>query len=287
MIIIIETLDGKKSKNILPRTTVLVCTRCNICLTTYVHYSFSNIRLQDKIRSDYASKNEDRCISVLNPMKFEMKATESFRCLLQRIRFLLLVGYNNNIAKYEDLIRSHRERRNQENWNFINYFLVQEQLATVLGSLGCGLNLEALIQYDELDAMLSQFVLNSVIGEKPRWINIFEQAPQSFEGINLDPKSLLETRKRIESLSVNLLQFRSYIFGRQCLLLQSERPWEIAKRLLPFLFSTIREIETLKVDMPNGALSCWQFICAMEVLKICDQWETGVCISSTYLCTLY
>lgn len=207
-------------------------------------------------------------------MKFEMKATESFRCLLQRIRYLMLVGYNRNIAKYEDLIRSHRERRNQENWNFISYFLVQEQLASVLEMLG--LNLEALIQYDELDAMLSQFVLNSVIGETPRWIRVFEEAPQSFEGIKMDRKSLLETRKKIESLSVNLLQFRSYLFAKQCVLLQTDRPWEIAKRLLPFLFSTIREMETLKVDMPTGALACWQFICALEVLKICDEIaETG------------
>lgn len=275
MIIIVETLQDGKKKNILPRTTVMV--RANAVAQMYVTASLISIHyLQDKIRSDYASKNEDRCLSVLNPMKFEMKATESFRCLLQRIRYLMLVGYNRNIAKYEDLIRSHREKRNQENWNFISYFLVQEQLATVLSSLGCGLNLEALIQYDELDAMLSQFVLNSVIGEKPRWFKVFEEAPQSFEGINLDPKSLLETRKKIEARSVNLLQFRSYIFARQCVLLQSDRPWEIAKRLLPFLFSTIREIETLKVDMPNGALCCWQFICAMEVLKICDQIsETG------------
>lgn len=207
-------------------------------------------------------------------MKFEMKATESFRCLLQRIRFLMLVGYNRNIGKYEDLIRSQRERRNQENWNFINYFLVQEQLAFVLEMLG--LNLEALIQYDELDAMLSQFLLNSVIGEKPRWMQVFEQTAQSFEGVNLDKKSLAETRKKIESLSVNLLQFRSYIFARQCILLQADRPWEIAKRLLPFLFSTIREIEALKVDMPKGSLACWQFICALEVLKICDEIaETG------------
>lgn len=238
-------------------------------------YFIARINLQDKIRSEYASNaNSDRCISVLNPMKFEMKATESFRCFLQRIRYLMLVGYNRNIAKYEDLIRSHRERRNQENWNFINYFLVQEQLAFVLEMLG--LNLEALIQYDELDAMLSQFLLNSVIGEKPRWMQVFEQTSQSFEGVKLDRKVLMETRKNIESQAVNLLQFRSYIFARQCTLLQSDRPWEIAKRLLPFLFSTISEIDALKVDMPIGSLACWQFICALEVLKICDEIaETG------------
>lgn len=230
----------------------------------------------DKIRSEYASNtNSDRCISVLNPMKFEMKATESFRCMLQRIRYLMLVGYNRNIAKYEGLIRTHRERRNQDSWNFIDYFLIQEQLASVLQMLGPHLYTEALVQYDELDAMLSQFVLNSVIAEKPRWMKVFENTSQSFEGVNLEKKVLAETRKKIVSQSISLLQFRSYIFARQSILLRHDKPWAIAKRLLPFLFSTIREIDTLKVDMPKGALSCWQFICAMEVLKICEAADTG------------
>lgn len=247
LILVVETLDVKKTKNILPRSTVL-----------------------DKIRSDFASKNEDRCISVLNPMKFEMKATESFRCLLQRIRFLMLSGYNRNITKYEELIRANRERRNQEKWNFINYFLLQEQLAFIFEMLG--LHSEALVQYDELDAMFSQFVLNSVIGDKPSWIDVFGRQYQSFQGINLDKRVMFETRKLIIGQSVSLLQFRSYLFGRQCILLNnSSRPWEIAERLLPFLFSTLREMDVLKLEMAQGALACWEFVCALEVLKVCDE----------------
>lgn len=65
MILLVETLDIRKAKNLLPRTTVL-----------------------DKIRQDFATKNDDRCISVLNPAKFEQKSAESFRCLVQRIRLI-------------------------------------------------------------------------------------------------------------------------------------------------------------------------------------------------------
>lgn len=64
MILLVETIDVRKTKNLLQRTTVL-----------------------DKIRLDFGAKNEDRCISVLNPAKFEQKSTESFRCLVQRIRY--------------------------------------------------------------------------------------------------------------------------------------------------------------------------------------------------------
>ncbi|XP_053694364.1 trafficking protein particle complex subunit 10 [Sabethes cyaneus] len=260
MIVLVETLDIKKSKNILPRTTVL-----------------------DKIRLDFASKNGDRCLSVLNPSKFEMKGTESFRCLLQRVRHLMLTGYNRNIVKYEELIRSNRENRVQENWNFIDYFLLQEQLAFVLEMLGQ--YSEALVQYDELDALFSQFILNSVYGEKQKWLQIFDQPLYAFHGISMNPVKMEETRSKIIIQSVNLLEFRSYLFERQCLLLDTNgKPWEIAERLLPFLFSTLREIDALKLETPEGALECWEFVCALEVLYLCDKVQES---KDIYKCSQY
>ncbi|KAG4077667.1 hypothetical protein HA402_015710 [Bradysia odoriphaga] len=247
MILLVETVDIKKTKNILPRTTVV-----------------------DKMRLDFGAKHADRCISVLNPIKFEMKATESFRCLLQRIRFLMLTGYNRNIVKYEELIRTNREKRNQEGWSFIKYFLLQEQLAFVLEKLG--LHMEALVQYDELDAMFSQFVLNSVFGEKHQWLKVFERQINDFNGITMNPKKMVETRKKIVDNSASILEFRSYVFERQAVLLNaSDRQWEIAERLLPFLFATLKEVDALKNETPDGALACWQFVCALEVLNVCDR----------------
>ena len=62
-------------------------------------------------------------------------------------------------------MRSRREKRNEANWNFCDYFLLQEELAFVYEMLG--VYDEALVQYDELDALFTQFVLNSNIsGEK-------------------------------------------------------------------------------------------------------------------------
>uniref|UniRef100_A0A7G3AZJ4 Putative transmembrane protein n=1 Tax=Lutzomyia longipalpis TaxID=7200 RepID=A0A7G3AZJ4_LUTLO len=247
MILIVETLDMKKTKNILPRTTVL-----------------------DKIRIDFGSKAGDRCISVLNPIKYEMKATESFRCLLQRIRHFMLTGYNRNITKYEELIRANREKRNHEGWSFVKYFLLQEELAFVLEMLG--LYSEALIQYDELDALFSQFILNSVFGEKQKWLETFEKAINAFPGISINRKKMIAVRKKIENNTATLLDFRGYLFERQCVLLQAAgKPWEIAERLLPFLFGTIREVDALKLETLDGSMACWEFICALEVLKIYDE----------------
>ena len=158
MILLVETVDVRKTKNLLPRTTVL-----------------------DRIRVDFATKNGDRCISILSPAKFEQKSTESFRCLVQRIRFLMLDSLNRNIVKYEDLIRLNREKRNHDGWDFVKYFLLQEDLALIFEKLE--LHSEALVQYDELDAMFSQFVTNSGFGEKQKWLESFQHSLASFHGI--------------------------------------------------------------------------------------------------------
>uniref|UniRef100_A0A6P4EKL3 Trafficking protein particle complex subunit 10 isoform X1 n=1 Tax=Drosophila rhopaloa TaxID=1041015 RepID=A0A6P4EKL3_DRORH len=247
MILLVETLDMRKTKNFMPRTTVL-----------------------DKIRLDFSTKNDDRCISVLNPAKFEQKSTESFRCLVQRIRFLMLTSYNRNIVKYEELIRSKREKRNLDGWDFRQYFFMQEDLALIFEKLE--LPTEALIQYDELDAMFSQFITHTGLNDKQQWLNHFRRPLDAFHGICLTRPDRFEMRNKIRDESVSLLEFRNYLFERQAYLLLScnDIP-EIAKRLLNFLFSTLREVEFIKLECQEGALCCWEFVCALEVLQLCEQ----------------
>ena len=64
-------------------------------------------------------------------------------------------------CRFEDNMRTQRERRNEIDWNFCEYFVLQEELALIYEMLG--IYDEALVQYDELDALFTQFVLNSNI----------------------------------------------------------------------------------------------------------------------------
>lgn len=59
-------------------------------------------------------------------------------------------------------MRAERERRTEKSWSFCWYFLLQEELAHVFQLLA--LYDEALVQYDELDALFTQFVVNSAAG---------------------------------------------------------------------------------------------------------------------------
>ena len=63
-------------------------------------------------------------------------------------------------------MRAQREKRNDPKWNFCDYFLLQEELSFVYEMLG--VFDEALVQYDELDALFTQFVLNSNVTGKIR-----------------------------------------------------------------------------------------------------------------------
>ena len=74
----------------------------------------------------------------------------------------LFLANNVLIIRFEENMRGEREKRTDKAWNFCDYFSIQEELAEVMKRLG--VRDEALVQYDELDALLTQFVLNSAAG---------------------------------------------------------------------------------------------------------------------------
>ena len=181
----------------------------------------------------------------------------------------MLTSYNRNIGKYEELIRAKREKRNHDGWDFLQYFFMQEDLALVFEKLE--IHTEALIQYDELDAIFSQFITNSSFGEKQKWLEYFRKPLTSFHGICLRRRDRFEWRNKIRNEGVSLLDFRNYLFERQAYLLQQSNDTPcVAKRLLGFLFSTLREVELIKLECQEGALACWEFVCALEVLQVCE-----------------
>lgn len=157
LIILVETPDNKKSNKLLPRTSVL-----------------------DKIKNDYAQKQTERCICLSDPQKLDSKSAESLHSMLHRLRQLLLASYSKTLTKFEENMRAQREKRNEIGWNFCHYFLLQEELAFVLEMLG--VYDEALVQYDELDALFTQFVLNSHLSGIVRTsiFQNFDQCPSVF-----------------------------------------------------------------------------------------------------------
>lgn len=103
MIVLVETYDIRKTNKLLPRTTVL-----------------------DKIKGEFSVKQtEDRFISVINPIKSESRSAESWRSLVAKLRQLVLISYNKSLIKFEEYMREQREKRNDPEWDFCKYFILQ------------------------------------------------------------------------------------------------------------------------------------------------------------------
>nr|XP_053654909.1 trafficking protein particle complex subunit 10-like [Cherax quadricarinatus] len=242
MVILLETPDTRKGNKLLPRTTVL-----------------------DKIKNDFGGKQAERCMSVIDPLKSDSRSMESWQTLLTKMRHLLMVAYNRALNRFEESMRAERERRTEKSWSFCSYFLLQEELAQVFQLLA--LYDEALVQYDELDALFTQFILNSAAGDSPPWLNIFSQPCEKWEGLHLTSELDTVVQGKIQSKEVTLLEFRNYLFQRQCaLLFQLNKPWEVAVRALTFLQNTVGELKILEIGLAPGGVACWGVLSCLEVI---------------------
>ncbi|XP_077924327.1 trafficking protein particle complex subunit 10 isoform X3 [Halichoerus grypus] len=176
------------------------------------------------------------------------------------------MSFTKNLGKFEDDMRTLREKRTEPGWSFCDYFMVQEELAFVFEMLQQFE--DALVQYDELDALFSQYVVNFGAGDGANWLTFFCQPVKSWNGLILRKPIDMEKRELIQRQEATLLDLRSYLFSRQCtLLLFLQRPWEVAQRALELLHSCVQELKLLEVSVPPGALDCWVFLSCLEVLQ--------------------
>uniref|UniRef100_A0A8C5KBM9 Trafficking protein particle complex 10 n=2 Tax=Jaculus jaculus TaxID=51337 RepID=A0A8C5KBM9_JACJA len=244
LIVVVENDAKKKNKtNILPRTSIV-----------------------DKIRNDFCNKQSDRCVVLSDPLKDSSRTQESWNAFLTKLRTLLLMSFTKNLGKFEDDMRTLREKRTEAGWSFCDYFMVQEELAFVFEMLQQFE--DALVQYDELDALFSQYVVNFGAGDGANWLTFFCQPVKSWNGLVLRKPIDMEKRELIQRQAATLLDLRSYLFSRQCtLLLFLRRPWEVAQRALELLHSCVQELKLLEVSVPPGALDCWVFLSCLEVLQ--------------------
>lgn len=263
VIIVVENNETKKKNktNILPRSSIV-----------------------DKIRSDFCNKQNDRCVVLSEPLKDSSRSQESWSSLLLKLRTLLLMSFTKNLGRFEDDMRTLREKRTQPGWSFCEYFMVQEELAFVFEMLQQFE--DALVQYDELDALFTQYVLNFGAGDTANWLGSFCAPVRCWNGLLLRRPIDMEKRDLIQRGEASLLDLRSYLFSRQCtLLIFLQRPWEVTQRALELLHNCVQELRLLEVSVLEGALDCWVFLSCLEVLHriegCCDQAQLAANCSHT------
>uniref|UniRef100_A0A674CUS2 Trafficking protein particle complex subunit 10 n=1 Tax=Salmo trutta TaxID=8032 RepID=A0A674CUS2_SALTR len=244
LIVVVESEAKKKNKtNILPRTSIV-----------------------DKIRNDFCNKQSDRsCVVLSDPLKESSRSQDSWSSFLTKLRTLLLMSFTKNLGRFEDDMRTLREKRTEPGWSFCDYFMVQEELAFVFEMLQQFE--DALVQYDELDALFTQYVLNFGAGDGANWLGSFCAPVKRWSGLLLRRPIDMEKRELIQHGEASLLDLRSYLFSRQCtLLIFLQRPWEVTQRALELLHNCVQELRLLEVYVVQGALDCWVFLSCLEVL---------------------
>lgn len=66
-----------------------------------------------------------RCVVLSDPLKDSSRSQESWNSLLLKLRTLLLMSFTKNLGRFEDDMRTLREKRTQPGWSFCEYFMVQ------------------------------------------------------------------------------------------------------------------------------------------------------------------
>lgn len=80
------------------------------------------------------------------------------------------------------------------------------------------------------------------------WLTPFIEPCTKWAGISLSKALNWDKRDLIKMNKASLLEFRNYLFSRQCALLSLlNRPWEIAERAVAYLHNTVQEMKTLEV----------------------------------------
>lgn len=76
-----------------------------------------------------------RCVVLLDPLKESSRSQDSWNSMLLKLRTLLLMSFTKNLGRFEDDMRTLREKRTQPGWSFCEYFMVQVQRQAGAGLL--------------------------------------------------------------------------------------------------------------------------------------------------------
>ena len=91
---------------------------------------------------------------------------------------------------------------------------------------------------------------------------------QTWDGLCLAQPINIEKRLLIKKYKASLLDFRNYLFSRQCtLLFMSLKPKEVGERAIPFIHNCIQELDRLEVSL-------WPYMLYYTTCKLLQEIRT-------------
>ena len=80
----------------------------------------------DKLKQDVEGRTPDKCVALMDPIKADSSAAKSMQAVLHKFMKFFFQSYNKVLNKFEENIRSRREKRTEFAWTFCEYFLLQD-----------------------------------------------------------------------------------------------------------------------------------------------------------------
>lgn len=146
---------------------------------------------------------------------------------------------------------------------------------------------DALIQYDELDAMLTQYLENAkcklysaeiilicykIVGAKPHWLEtLLKSDITRWDSFQLEPNYTLEQVEKIANRTASLLDLRNYLFSRRARLLsQLQLHEELAKASLVYVSGTFQELSSLTNIKPQY-IRTWAVLAGFSAFQLVER----------------
>lgn len=221
-------------------------------------------RMKKAIRQRIGQSDSDRWLTLRN------QDESSYKNFILRFRNILMASFSKQIELFEEQLRVQREMRFDEDFDFFSYLSMQEELANAFEFLT--LYDEALVQYDLLDALFTEYISSPAFKKDPlfdKWTKF-----NIWPGLCLNLKSSHQKnlKRKIAEKNVGLLEMKNYIFAKQCdFWFCLNQPWQVTSKAEKWLQDCICEHVNLNiVPLSSPQLTCWSYISALEVLMRCE-----------------
>ena len=229
--------------------------------------------LLDKIRFDFSDKVALKLLSLkLTPGDILNSVPECIDLMSDCIYHSAIV----NLNQMEEDIKSLAEQRNLPGWNFCNFFLTKESKALSLVDLG--LFSEALVCYDELDALFLELISSESSHESDASFRFEYFSPDNsfVSGSDLHSSNWTRYRKLLHQNQISLYEFQIYLFSKQIhILLELNNYVTIIKRCKEFVCRSF-----FKERTESELRKKWVFQVIFSVLKISEAGLSKVGLSS-------
>ncbi|KAI8923790.1 hypothetical protein BC831DRAFT_469279 [Entophlyctis helioformis] len=227
----------------------------------------------DKIKFDFSLK-KDRCMQFRQTGN-EVRDTECWNDLFDRVKEGFVSAITQQVAQQEEDTRRLEQQRLMPGWNYCQYFLLKESLASTYELIG--FYDESLLHYDELEAMFYQ----TLTEQGAPWFHKFggvEAGDDCPDILNTDRKPY---RDNITQSNITIFDFREYLFARQCrLLFLMNSPADVCQRTKIFVVAFAKTLQEYRVSLIRNFRESWSYSVCMRIVRECDNVVQGLPLSS-------